>query len=451
MWREINDKYTNVIKKNIREYDLRRANNELEYLYNIEAATGFNCENNIGTIPKQTREAATRRPINSYTSAPATSCVPHAERPRDLSKIVAGWKIKFSGTSGLNVEDFLTMIDEHRQVAAMTENEMLRAIPMLLQAPAINMFRVYGSSWRCYQDFVNEIRRQYQDESYSEMLADQARVRTQGEDEPVIEYINAMRLIFSKMRDPPTELKQVERIYRNMRRDFLPLLRDHSRSNLNTFIERALDADRAFEIGKKYRPPPPSEQSLLTAAAYKPRSSSTKVAAALVPDTGDMKAMLNAINKLELLITSQNSKSKQQTPNTTVQRNNAPSTNSNNNGQNAQGERFNRNRNQNNSVNSERQFNKTFSNRNPSYRVDRGNFHNSENFRNQNNYNSSSKFDERVRQSQSDQGQRQQQDNRRSADLNTNNRPNERLFTNSKFRNNESRDKHSNFNRRPEN
>ena len=61
-----------------------------------------------------------------------------------------------------------------------------------------------------------------------------------------MDFIDAMKVIFSRMSEKPSEQKQTERIYRNLRKEFHSILRDFMKSDLNTFTRQAVEADNAL-------------------------------------------------------------------------------------------------------------------------------------------------------------------------------------------------------------
>ena len=83
----------------------------------------------IGALPRHTVNQ------NSQPPAPRNTTTCPLSTPRDLTKIVTAWKLKFSGKRTENLGEFLTRVEECRQVAALSDEELIRAIPMLSPAP----------------------------------------------------------------------------------------------------------------------------------------------------------------------------------------------------------------------------------------------------------------------------------------------------------------------------
>ena len=52
---------------------------------------------------------------------------------QDVSRFVYNWKISFSGKSGVSAEDFLTRLEECRGFTPINDDDLLRALPLILQ------------------------------------------------------------------------------------------------------------------------------------------------------------------------------------------------------------------------------------------------------------------------------------------------------------------------------
>ena len=79
--------------------------------------------NNRHTRYRNTEQQPNQQTLMQYRT-------PHE---RDLSKIISAWKLTFSGKEKENIEEFLLRVKEHRKIAALTDAELMRAVPMLLQ------------------------------------------------------------------------------------------------------------------------------------------------------------------------------------------------------------------------------------------------------------------------------------------------------------------------------
>ena len=67
---------------------------------------------------------------------------------QDLSRFVYNWKISLSGKPGASVEDFLTRLEECRGITPISDDDLLRALPLLLKDVALLWFRISDDEWR---------------------------------------------------------------------------------------------------------------------------------------------------------------------------------------------------------------------------------------------------------------------------------------------------------------
>ena len=78
---------------------------------------------------------------------------------QDLSRFVYNWKISFSGKPGASVEDFLTSLEECRRNTPISDDDLLRALPLLLKDVALLRFRISDDEWRNGPEFKTAFRR----------------------------------------------------------------------------------------------------------------------------------------------------------------------------------------------------------------------------------------------------------------------------------------------------
>lgn len=191
-------------------------------------------------------------------------------RPRDLGETIRRWKIQFSGVKGECIEEFLTRVEECRALADMTDSDLLRALPVLLAGVAIQWYRVEHEDWLSWNDFCAAARRTYGvDRTFQQRLEAEANARTQGAEEPVRNYIYCLRAILKRYdRRLPLE-KEIDLLHKNMLPDLQLFVRREEIQDVQTLLQRAMEAERINESRRAYRPPPLPEQSLLPDVAYR--------------------------------------------------------------------------------------------------------------------------------------------------------------------------------------
>lgn len=216
---------------------------------------------------------------------------------RNLAKLIDTWGVKFCGGMNENVEEFLSRVDECNNITGLSDAELLRAVPLLLGGTALSVYRVYGSEWFSWGDVVDELRARYGDEYYGEKIMDEIRKRTQGASETALDYITAMQLLYSKLPTRCSEPTQIVRIYNNMRKEYLPLMRQYtSKTSLSEFIRQAISIDKIFALAEKYVEPPLPEKSLVPEAAYSRQATGIKkvgIAPVTVPSWQDVQIIVS--------------------------------------------------------------------------------------------------------------------------------------------------------------
>ena len=120
----------------------------------------------------------------------------HWQRERDLSKIISAWKLTFTGSRSENIEEFLLRVKEHKKITALSDADLLRAMPMLLQLPALNYYINNEHKWKSWSQIEQALRERYRDEFYAGRLEEKVKERKQREDEPVFEYIAEMQALY---------------------------------------------------------------------------------------------------------------------------------------------------------------------------------------------------------------------------------------------------------------
>ena len=149
------------------------------------------------------------------------------------------------------MDEFLVRINECKTASVLKDDELLRALPLLLVQPALNFYRNKQDTWRNWRDFERDLKSQYQHALYSERLLDQIRERKQGQNEPMHDYINAMLFLYKRLPTPTTDKTKIQTIFINMKPEVQPLLSDYATYDLDRFIDKANTIAKVFEIGRK--------------------------------------------------------------------------------------------------------------------------------------------------------------------------------------------------------
>ncbi|CAB0043207.1 unnamed protein product [Trichogramma brassicae] len=200
-----------------------------------------------------------RRPSNTYTSA-------------DLGKTVRSWNVKFNGSSGIDVEEFLRRVKECMESARLSEPELLGSMSELLTGTALRWYRNYKNSWHDWQAFCANARRFFGVTQYfQERLQTEVSTRTQGSAEPVAEYIICAHGLINQIEGKWTPEQQLEQLYQNMWPKLKKLVPRERVTSVDRLVELARTQERILKDEQSYKEPPPPEEVFWSEFACKVR------------------------------------------------------------------------------------------------------------------------------------------------------------------------------------
>ena len=206
----------------------------------------------------------------------------------DVYQLMRRWNLHFSGARGSDAEAFLVRSKEGRALVSVSDDEIFKCIPFFLSGIALYWYRTARGQWRDWRDFEVAWRTRFGSPDFQFALRDEIIRRTQGEREPVADYLTCMRALFERLDTPWTLDEQLNYTHRNM----LPRLRvSVPRRTVYDFASletSATLAEESYEAVNTYRAPPKPEQSVCPDLAYRPPRKESKasiaVAAAGVAD-----------------------------------------------------------------------------------------------------------------------------------------------------------------------
>lgn len=205
--------------------------------------------------------------------------------PSAIYDVMRKWNLKFAGTSGEDAEAFLIRIEEGRALIPVTDRDILRCLPFFLSGIALHWFRNGKSRWDTWTDFVTALRGRFGDPDFQFALRDEILRRTQGETEPLADYLTCIRALFDRLNPKWTEEEQLNYAHRNMLPRFQIAIMREDLTNFDAFEQLARRVEKSFRAVQGYRPPPNPERSLFPDLAYRgsrttARSQHTAMAAA---------------------------------------------------------------------------------------------------------------------------------------------------------------------------
>ena len=193
---------------------------------------------------------------------------------QDLSRFIYNWKISFSGKPGASVEDFLTRLEECRGITPISDDDLLRALPLLLKDVALLWFRISGDEWRNWPEFKVAFRRRFGNFDFEARVREQIVNRTQGPKESMDDYLTHLRGLIAKLTVRVPLNEQMDWAHRGLRPEFKKEIRKFEFRDFNELAQIGRSWEMAWAAIKEYRLPPPPESSFLPEFAYRSENSS---------------------------------------------------------------------------------------------------------------------------------------------------------------------------------
>ena len=130
---------------------------------------------------------------------------------RTLDAVVKNWGITYSGDNRTCVDNFLARLEEGRAVSFLSEEELMIALPFLLDGLALQWFRQNERSWPTWAHFRAAFRARLGDRNYQWRLDEQVAGRVQGEDESTADYLTCIQGLYQKFERPVSLIEQIDR------------------------------------------------------------------------------------------------------------------------------------------------------------------------------------------------------------------------------------------------
>ena len=139
---------------------------------------------------------------------------------QNLSRFLYDWKISFSGKLRASVEDFLTRLEECRGITPISDDDLLRALPLLLKDVALLRFRISDDEWRNWTEFKTAFRGRFGNYDFAARVREQIVNRTQGARESMDYYLTHLQRLIAMLRDRVPLVEQLDWAYRGLRPEF---------------------------------------------------------------------------------------------------------------------------------------------------------------------------------------------------------------------------------------
>ena len=192
---------------------------------------------------------------------------------------------------------FLERLGELKLAYDVSDESMLRAVPELLKGQAILWFLNNQSSWNTWEEFLTSFKDRYLPVDIDDVLTEEIRLRTQGADESVADYVTAIRALMRRRTKEPTPAEQLRVLMKNLRPEVRLYIRDCDVNSVAKLLTMGKQYEQFKREKERFRPPPDIAQALIPEVAYRSRKSGTGKKLTLLDSTS--KADLKRKDKLE--------------------------------------------------------------------------------------------------------------------------------------------------------
>ncbi|KMQ85095.1 hypothetical protein RF55_16565 [Lasius niger] len=190
--------------------------------------------------------------------------------------VMRKWNLKFTGTRGEDAETFLLRVEEGRALVPVSDEDILRCLPFFLSGMALNWFRGRKSRLTSWETFKTAWRARFGDPDFQFALRDEIMRRTQGEHEPVADYLTCINALCDRLSPPWSEAEKVNYAFRNMLPRLKIAVRREEAEDMDVLEDLATRAESSYATTHPYRAPPTPEKSLFPDLAYRPPRSANR-------------------------------------------------------------------------------------------------------------------------------------------------------------------------------
>ena len=228
-------------------------------------------------------------------------------KEKRTSELLSKWHISFKGDRKRDPESFIVDLTNCKETYKLTLDEIVKALPSVLDGESWQWFRREHQFWKTYEDLVDAFRLQYSFEDVQERLRKELEVRTQGPSEEISTYLLKVRDLLDQLKPPLTLGEQLDRVYQKLHPSYRLRI---ERKDFENFPElqrlgKREELRRAQE--KAYKPPPPISDSAFPASAYIPPKQQRHVRLASVAQTSadEIEESLSSSSNLAPVATTQ--------------------------------------------------------------------------------------------------------------------------------------------------
>lgn len=140
----------------------------------------------------------------------------HDMERRAYAQPIQKWNLKFSGSAGeLSVVSFLERVEELKTARHIRDEELYKSAVDLFEGKALLWYRSNAGRCHNWHELSKLMKTHFLPPDYQTRLYQEILLRTQGVNEPIIEYLSCIRAMFRRHGNVPDDV-QLEIVSRNL-------------------------------------------------------------------------------------------------------------------------------------------------------------------------------------------------------------------------------------------
>ena len=146
-----------------------------------------------GGLPNQINSGELRGNSKALDASTPRPNVPNRNNQQDVGNIARKWGLKFTGEKGQSIDVFLNRVEEYRDLAKMSEEEMLSSLSELFAGVAATWYQNNNANWSTWSEFCVSARKWYgANRRFQQRILQEVTARKQGREEPVRDFITCL-------------------------------------------------------------------------------------------------------------------------------------------------------------------------------------------------------------------------------------------------------------------
>lgn len=147
--------------------------------------------------------------------------------------------LKFKGDTC--VRNFVSRLEELRLARNLSEAQIFRGFPEILDGPALSWFRSNRSNFKTYREIIVALKEDFDIPDLDHLLLQEIRARTQAKSETIVSFVSTILGMFDRLEKKVSEEMKLDILSRNIRPEYsrdLALQDIHSIEHLKALCKR---------------------------------------------------------------------------------------------------------------------------------------------------------------------------------------------------------------------